>query len=118
MAVQAAGGEILTTTRWQVQPVTLNDPGGRRAVSIACLPEKVEGVARLLNGLTLRDKDQDGKRITLAPRIQLTSNGLTCEFVDRDDTLYSILSQIIAQVSSRKAAAIIAFDPANMTPAP
>ena len=113
-AIQSAGGEILTTTHWQVQPVTLNDPGGRRSVSIACPPEKVENVARILNGLTLRDKDQDGKRITLAPHIQLTADGLTCEFVDRDHyTMFDFAADYRSSALGRKAVAIIAFDPAK-----
>ncbi len=113
-AIETAGGQVLETRRWQVEPQTLNDPGGRRLVRIACAPERIEGVARLFNGLGLRDKNEDGQSITLKTTIQLTGDGLQVEFVDRDEyTLFDFAADFQSGRLGRKAAAVVAFDPAK-----
>jgi hypothetical protein len=109
----AAGGEIRTTTPWQVQRSRSTTPAGAgRSPSPAARESRRRGAH--LERPDLRDKDQDGKRMTLAPRIQLTANGLTCEFVDRDDyTVFDFVADYRSGALGRKAVAIIAFDPAK-----
>ncbi len=113
-AVQAAGGAVLQTIRRQAQPTSLNDPGGRRYVHIACSPEKAEAVASIFARLAFRDKDEEGRAVKVQPHIQLTSDGLQIDYVDRDEyTLFDFVADYRAGLLGRKAVAVIAFDPAK-----
>jgi hypothetical protein len=108
-AIESKGGSITSILRWQVDPQTPGDPGGRLRVEIACSPDKAQSIAALFAQYNLKD---DGK--TIKPAIQLTVAGLTVETMDRDEyTLFDFVNDYKAGTLGRKAAAIIAFDPAK-----
>ena len=108
-AIEAKGGSITSILRWQVDPLTPGDPGGRLRVEIACSPDKSQSIAGLFAQYNLKD---DGK--TIKPAIQLTATGLTVETMDRDEyTLFDFVNDYKTGTLGRKAAAIIAFDPAK-----
>ncbi|MEW5869085.1 MAG: DUF6094 domain-containing protein [Chloroflexota bacterium] len=113
-AITEAGGTVVSTTRRQVEPATVNDPGGRRQARIACPTDKIEAVARLLNSLAFRDKDPEGRQVKIAPTIQFSGEGLQVEFVDRDEyTLFDFAGDYRSGLLGKKAVAVIAFDPAK-----
>jgi hypothetical protein len=108
-ALEAKGGTVTQLTRWQVDPLTPGDPGGRLRVEIACSPDKTQAIAALFTPYTFKDEGQVSK-----PTIQLSAHGLTVEAVDRDEyTLFDFVKDYRAGTLGRKAAAIIAFDPAK-----
>ncbi len=113
-AIADAGGTVVSTDRRQVEPQSVNDPGGRRQARIACPADKIEAVARILNGLAFRDKDPEGKPVRVSPTIQFSEEGLLVEFVDRDDySLFDFVADYRSGLLGKKAAAVIAFDPAK-----
>jgi hypothetical protein len=108
-AIEAKGGTVSSLLRWQVDPVTTNDPGGRLSVEIACSTDKAGALAALFAQYTFKDEGRSFK-----PAIQLTQSGLSAEYVDRDEyTLFDFVTDYKAGRLGRKAAAIIAFDPAK-----
>ncbi|MEI7849532.1 MAG: hypothetical protein WCK35_27285, partial [Chloroflexota bacterium] len=108
-AIEAKGGALTSILRWQVDPLTPGDPGGRLRVEIACNPDKAQSIAALFTQYNLKD---EGK--TIKPAIQLTGTGLTVETMDRDEyTLFDFVNDYKAGTLGGKAAAIIAFDPAK-----
>jgi hypothetical protein len=109
-AIESSGGCVVETTRTQVAPVTVNDPGGRRRVVVECAMVSIEEIAKTLKRLcTFRD---NGK--TVEPAIQLTTTGLVAEFVDRDDyTLFDFADDYRAGRLGQKAVAIVGFEPAK-----
>ena len=108
-AIEAKGGTVTSRMRWQVDPVTTNDPGGRLRIEVACPTDKVSVLAELFSQYTFKDEGRVFK-----PAIQLTQNGLSAEYVDRDEyTLFDFVSDYKAGRLGCKAAAIIAFDPAK-----
>jgi len=109
IAIESKGGTITSTLRWQVDPQTPGDPGGRLRVEIACNPDKSSVMAGLFTQYAFKD---DGK--VTKPIIQLTQTGLSVEIVDRDEyTLFDFVNDYKAGALGHKAAAIIAFDPAK-----
>ena len=109
--IEAAGGTILETTRRQVNPTTPNDPGGRRKVLIGYSAENMLAVEKCVRKLAF--KDSDAKQV-IGPEIQYTKQGMSVEFVDRDEyTLFDFQSDYAAGRLGRKAVAVIAFDPAK-----
>lgn len=108
-AIEAKGGTVTNRLRWQVDPLTTNDPGVRLRVEVACPTDKVGALAGLFSQYTFKDEGRVFK-----PVIQLTQNGLSAEYVDRDEyTLFDFVNDYNAGRLGRKAAAIIAFDPAK-----
>jgi hypothetical protein len=108
-AIEAKGGTVISMRRWQVDPVTTNDPGGRLRVEVSCNTDKAGSLATLFAQYTFKD---DGK--VIKPAIQLTQTGLSVEYVDRDEyTLFDFVNDYKAGRLGHKAAAIIAFDPAK-----
>jgi hypothetical protein len=108
-AIEAKGGMITSILRWQVDPLTPGDPGGRMRVKIACSPDKATSIAALFTQYSFKDEGKVSK-----PAIQLTASGLTVEAIDRDEyTLFDFVNDYKAGKLGRKAAAIIAFDPAK-----
>lgn len=108
-AIEAKGGTVTSLLRWQVDPLTTNDPGGRLRIEVACPTDKVGALAGLFAQYTFKDNGR-----TFKPAIQLTQNGLSAEYVDRDEyTLFDFVNDYKAGCLGRKAAAIIAFDPAK-----
>jgi hypothetical protein len=108
-AIEAKGGSVTSLVRWQVDPVTTNDPGGRLRIEVECTSDKVGSLADLFAQNTFKDEGRVFK-----PSIQLTHNGLSAEYVDRDEfTLFDFVNDYKAGRLGRKAAAIIAFDPAK-----
>lgn len=108
-AIEAKGGMATNILRWQVDPVTTNDPGGRLRVEVTCTTDKAGPLAALFAQFTFKD---EGK--VIKPVIQLTQSGLSAEYVDRDEyTLFDFVNDYKAGRLGRKAAAIIAFDPAK-----
>ena len=94
---------------WQVDPVTTNDPGGRLRVEVTCTTDKAGSLAALFSQYTFKDEGR-----VIKPAIQLTQNGLSVEYVDRDEyTLFDFVNDYKAGHLGRKAVAIIAFDPAK-----
>lgn len=109
--IEEAGGVILETTRFQVQPVTPNDPGGRRAVVIAHANVELADLDRLVKKLSF--KDPEDKKV-IPCEIRYGKVSLTLTFVDRDEyTLFDFHADYLAGKLGRKAATIIAFDPAK-----
>lgn len=110
-AIEAAGGVILETTRFQVQPVTPNDPGGRRKVVFDHTKMELADLDRLTKKLSF--KDPEDKR-TIPCEIKYEKVNVTLTFVDRDEyTLFDFHADYLAGRLGRKTAAIIAFDPAK-----
>jgi hypothetical protein len=110
-AIEATGGVILETTRFQVNPTTPNDPGLRRKVTIAI--ESIDLVK--LNNLTkkLSFKDPEDKHV-IPCEVQYGKVSLSLTFIDRDEyTMFDFHADFLAGKLGRKAVAIIAFDPAK-----
>jgi len=108
-AIEAKGGKVTNILRWQVDPVTTNDPGGRLRVEVECAPDKASSLAALFGHYSFKDQGKVFK-----PAIQLTQTGLSAEYVDRDEyTLFDFVNDYKAGHLGHKAAAIIAFDPAK-----
>jgi hypothetical protein len=108
-AIEAKGGTVTSLLRWQVDPITTNDPGGRLRVELECTTDKAGVLAALFAQYTFKD---EGK--VIKPAIQLTQSGLSVEYVDRDEyTLFDFVNDYKAGRLGHKAAAIIAFDPAK-----
>ena len=108
-AIESKGGTVTGHLRWQVDPLTTNDPGGRLRVEVACSTDKVGVLAGLFSQYIFKDEGRVFK-----PAIQLTQSGLSAEYVDRDEyTLFDFVNDYKAGHLGRKAAAIIAFDPAK-----
>jgi Uncharacterised methyltransferase family (DUF6094) len=82
-AIEAVGGEVLATTRTQVNPTTPNDPGGRRQVIIRCSCKSRMDVEKVIQKLAFKDKEAGE---TLQPKVRNTQIGLEAEFVDRDQS--------------------------------
>jgi hypothetical protein len=110
-SIEAARGVVIETSRRQVSPVTTNDPGGRRRVVIGYGIENLKALQELISKLAF--KDTEAKR-TIQPEIQYNKQGIVVEYVDRDEyTLFDFHEDYKAGRLGRKAAAIIAFDPAK-----
>jgi hypothetical protein len=109
-ALEATGATILDTTRWQIEPTSINDPGRRRRIDIACERGQIDRVVKVLKRFaTFRD---DGKRIE--PVIQLSVTGLRVEIVDLDDyTLADFAADYAAGRLGPRAVAIIGFERAK-----
>jgi hypothetical protein len=108
-AIEAKGGRVTTILRWQVDPLTTNDPGCRLRVEVTCNTDKAGHLAALFSQYTFKDEGR-----VIKPAIQLTQNGLAAEYVDRDEyTLFDFVNDYEAGRLGRKAVAIIAFDPAK-----
>lgn len=108
-AIEAKGGTVTSMRRWQVDPVTTNDPGGRLRVEVECSTDKASSLAALFTQYTFKDEGR-----VIKPAIQLTQTGLSAEYVDRDEyTLFDFVNDYKAEHLGHKAAAIIAFDPAK-----
>jgi hypothetical protein len=110
-AIEAAGGVILETSRFQINPTSPNDPGLRRKVTIAS--ERIDLVK--LNNLTkkLSFKDPEDKHV-IPCEVQYGKVSLSLTFIDRDEfTMFDFHADYLAGKLGRKAAAIIAFDPAK-----
>jgi hypothetical protein len=110
-SLEEAGGIILDTTRRQVNPVTPNDPGGRRKVVIGCDAGNRERILAKVQKLAF--KDRAAKKV-IKPDIQTTPGCITVEFVDRDEyTMFDFYKDFEAGLLGERAAAVIAFDPAK-----
>ena len=108
-AIEAKDGMVTSVLRWQVDPVTTNDPGGRLRIEVSCPADKAGALAALFAQYTFKD---EGK--VIKPAIQLTQSGLSAEYMDRDEyTLFDFVNDYKAGRLGCKAAAIIAFDPAK-----
>jgi hypothetical protein len=108
-AIETKGGMVTSLLRWQVDPVTTNDPGGRLRVEIDCPTDTASSLVALFAQFTFKDEGRVFK-----PAIQLTQTGLSAEYVDRDEyTLFDFVNDYKTGYLEHKAAAIIAFDPAK-----
>ena len=107
----AAGGVILDVNRFQVNPISPNDPGGRRQVLIGYQVNNLDALEKVISKLSFRDLES---KQTLKAKMQYTRKGLMVEFIDRDDyTMEDFYNDYQAGKLGRKAAAVIAFDPAK-----
>ncbi len=113
-------GEIVEMTRYQTDPVSPADMGGRRHIVIRCPLSIARRIATDLTkpklALTFRDKlvdDLTGKEtpIARAPMVQYTTTGLEIEYIDRDDyTMQDFAEDYRAGRLGFKAAAVIGFE--------
>ena len=118
--LESLGGEILTSQCRQLYPLCTDDTGLRRLVEIRCSPKQAGEIAAFCKkSLTFKghEKDDQGKVIdtmVIEPLIRFTLDGLTVEFVDRDEyTLFDFVADYRNGLLGKKAVAIISFDPAK-----
>lgn len=110
-SIEAAGGVILEAYRFQVNPVTPNDPGGRRTVLVQFDAHSMEALEKLAKKLSF--KDPENKQV-IPCEVQYCKTGMRLTFIDRDEyTLFDFAADYRAGRLGRKAAAVIAFDPAK-----
>jgi hypothetical protein len=65
-------------TRTQVNPVTPNDPGGRRQVAVRCSNKSRPEVEKVIQKLAFKDKEAGE---TIQPKVRISQEGLEAEFV-------------------------------------
>jgi len=110
-AIEAMGGVVLETTRFQVNPTSPNDPGGRRKVVLSNAKIDLAKLDSLVKKLSF--KDPEGKRVVPC-EAQYSKETISLTFIDRDEyTMFDFRADYLAGRLGRKAAAIIAFDPAK-----
>jgi len=110
-AIEAAGGVILETSRFQINPTTPNDPGLRRKVSVANANIDLAKLDNLTKKLSF--KDPEVKHV-IPCEVQYGKVSLSLIFIDRDEyTMFDFVADFQSGSLGRKAAAIIAFDPAK-----
>lgn len=117
LQIETLGGEIESDQRWQTDPASPRDMGGRRKVVIKCQRAVARKIAAdLFKPLTFKDKVVDEATrqespVTLEPKTQYTINGLEIVYVDKDDyTLQDFYMDYRAGRLGRKAVAIIGFE--------
>jgi hypothetical protein len=109
-AIEANGGRIVETSRRQVNPVTPDDPGGRRRILIEYAPKDAEAIRTIIHKLAFKDKTV--QKSLFAP--QWSKTKAEVEIVDRDEySLFDFYADFKAGRLGHKAAAVIAFDPAK-----
>lgn len=109
--IEATGGVILETNRFQINPTTPNDTGLRRKVTIASEGIDLVKLNNLIKKLSF--KDPEDKQV-IPCEVQYSKVSLTLIFIDRDEyTMFDFHADYLAGRLGRKAVAVIAFDPAK-----
>jgi len=104
--------ELLRDERWQVSPVSANDNGMRRRLTVVIAQDKRHhAIERLAKQMMVKST---GGGETLRARFQNTLDGFTVECVDRDDyTLFDFFADYDGDKLGCKAVAIIGFEAAK-----
>jgi rubrerythrin len=106
--IEEAGGRVISTERLQVDPVTTNDPGGRRKIIIEGNNQEL---VSLLYRCNFTDKDANK---TINAVLKFPEGGIEAKIVDRDEyTLFDFVEDFTTRNLGRKAVAIISFDSAK-----
>lgn len=106
--IHDAGGIIVSTARYQIDPVSVNDSGQRRKIIIHFETSTAqEAIKAILYRQTFKDKEH-----TIMPKIKFDGKRIVAEFYDRDDyTLSDFITDYQLGILGRRAVAICAFDP-------
>lgn len=118
--LESLGGGIITSQSRQLYPLCTDDTGLRRLAEIRCSPKQAGEIAAFCKkSLTFKghEKDDQGKvidTIVIEPLIRFTLDGLTVEFVDRDEyTLFDFVADYRNGLLGKKAVAVVSFDAAK-----
>jgi Uncharacterised methyltransferase family (DUF6094) len=106
------GAQIVSDDRFQVPSTGENDTGLRRRLTLSLgLEQRRYLLDRLTKLLTVKGR---GENATVRPTLRQELDGLTVEFMDRDDyTLADFFANFDQGRLGRKAVAVIAFEPAK-----
>ncbi len=118
--IEALGGEITINKRKQLYPLCTDDPGQRRTLEIKASPKQAGEIATFCQKtLTFKghEKDDQGKvidTIVIEPVIRFSLDGLSVEYVDKDEyTLFDFVADYKSGLLGKKAVAVVSFDAAK-----
>jgi len=110
--LRSYNAELLRDERWQVSPVSANDNGMRRRLTVVIAQDKRHhAIERMAKQMMVKST---GGGETFRARFQNTLDGFTVECVDRDDyTLFDFFADYDGDKLGCKAVAIIGFEAAK-----
>ena len=109
--INDAGGDIVNYERFQVDPTTETDPGGRVRVTIE--PRSTSASQSIIDVIQKRFSMR-GKGGSIKAKLSIGNDGIVAEFVDRDDyTLQDFVDDYEAGTLGKRAAAVIGIEAAK-----